>query len=61
MFEDDKFVMTKSYFDESYFTMPVHDSEIILHKSKKIIRGYRNEGVYRLLSSVRQFFYEEYV
>ena len=32
--EDDKFVMTKSYFDESYFTMPVHDSEIILCNRK---------------------------
>ena len=26
--------MTRSYFDESYFTMPVHDSEIILRKLK---------------------------
>lgn len=32
--EDDKFVMTKSYFDESYFKMPVHDSEIILCNRK---------------------------
>jgi len=34
VFEDDKFVMTKSYFDESYFKMPVHDSEIILCNRK---------------------------
>ena len=34
VFEDDKFVMTKSYFDESYFTMPVHDSEIVLRNRK---------------------------
>jgi hypothetical protein len=26
--------MTKSYFDESYFKMPVHDSEIILCNRK---------------------------
>ena len=31
---DDKFVMTKSYFDESYFKMPVHDSEIVLCNRK---------------------------
>lgn len=34
IFIDDKPVMTKSYFDESYFTMPVHDSEIILRNRK---------------------------
>ena len=32
--EDDKLVMSKSYFDESYFTMPVHDSEIVLCNRK---------------------------
>ena len=32
--EDDKLVMTKSYFDESFFKMPVHDSEIILCNRK---------------------------
>ena len=32
--EDDKLVMTRSYFDESYFKMPVHDSEIILCNRK---------------------------
>ena len=31
---DDKLVMTKSYFDESYFRIPVHDSEIILCNRK---------------------------
>ena len=30
VFEDDKLVMSKSYFDESYFKMPVDGSEIIL-------------------------------
>ena len=34
VFEDGKFVMSKSYFDESYFKMPVHDSEIILCNRK---------------------------
>ncbi len=32
--EDDKFVFSKSYFDESYFTMPAHDSKIILCNRK---------------------------
>lgn len=32
--EDDKLVFMKSYFDEAYFTMPVHDSEIILCNRK---------------------------
>ena len=32
--EDGQLVMTKSYFDESYFKMPVHDSEIILCNRK---------------------------
>ena len=32
--DDDKLVMMKSYFDESYFKMPVHDSEIILSNRK---------------------------
>lgn len=32
--ENDKFVMTRSYFDESYFKMPVHDSEIVLCNRK---------------------------
>lgn len=31
---DDKLVMTRSYHDESYFKMPVHDSEIILSNRK---------------------------
>lgn len=34
IFEDDKLVMTKSYYDESYFKMPVHDSEIVLCNRK---------------------------
>ncbi|WP_081846746.1 class I SAM-dependent methyltransferase [Butyrivibrio sp. AE3004] len=34
VFVDDKLVMSKSYFDESYFEMPVHDSEIILCNRK---------------------------
>ena len=34
IFDDGKLVMTKSYFDESYFTMPVDDSEIILCNRK---------------------------
>ena len=32
--EDDKLVFHKSYFDESYFKMPVHDSEIVLCNRK---------------------------
>lgn len=32
--EDNKLLFSKSYFDESYFTMPVHDSEIILCNRK---------------------------
>ena len=32
--EDDKLVFTRSYFDESYYKMPVHDSEIILCNRK---------------------------
>ncbi len=32
--EDDRLVMTKSYFDESYFMMPVHGSEIVLCNRK---------------------------
>ena len=32
--DDDKLVMSKSYFDESYFKMPVHDSEIVLCNRK---------------------------
>lgn len=32
--EDDKLIFTRSYFDESYFKMPVHDSEIILCNRK---------------------------
>lgn len=32
--EDDRLVLTKSYYDESYFRMPVHDSEIILCNRK---------------------------
>ena len=31
---DDKMVMTRSYYDESYFKMPVHDSEIVLSNRK---------------------------
>ena len=34
VFDDDRLVMTKSYFDESYFKMPVHDSEIVLCNRK---------------------------
>lgn len=34
VFEGDKLVMTKSYYDEAYFKMPVHDSEIILCNRK---------------------------
>ena len=34
VFEDDKLVMTKSYYDEAYFKMPVHDSEIVLCNRK---------------------------
>lgn len=34
MIEDDKLIVTRSYFDESYFKMPVHDSEIILCNRK---------------------------
>lgn len=32
--EDGKMVMTRSYHDESYFKMPVHDSEVILSNRK---------------------------
>ncbi len=32
--EDQKLVFHKSYFDESYFQMPVHDSQIILCNRK---------------------------
>lgn len=32
--EDNRLVFHRSYFDESYFTMPVHDSEIILCNRK---------------------------
>ncbi len=31
---DEKLVMMKSYYDESYFKMPVHDSEIVLCNRK---------------------------
>ena len=34
VFEDDKLVMSKSYFDESYFKIPVDGSEIILCNRK---------------------------
>lgn len=34
VFEDEKLVMMKSYYDESYFKMSVHDSEIILCNRK---------------------------
>ncbi len=34
VFVDDKLVLMKSYYDESYFKMPVHDSEIILCNRK---------------------------
>ncbi len=34
IFENDKLVLTKSYYDESYFKMPVHDSEIVLCNRK---------------------------
>lgn len=32
--EGDKLVLTKSYYDEAYFKMPVHDSEIIICNRK---------------------------
>ena len=32
--EDDKLVLMKSYYDESYFHMPVHDSKIVLCNRK---------------------------
>lgn len=32
--EDDKLVFHRSYFDESYFKMPVHDSEILISNRK---------------------------
>ena len=32
--QPEKLVMMKSYYDESYFKMPVHDSEIILCNRK---------------------------
>lgn len=34
LIEDDKFVLNRSYYDEAYFKMPVHDSEIILCNRK---------------------------
>lgn len=34
VFDGDKLHMTRSYFDESYFKMPVHDSEIVLCNRK---------------------------
>lgn len=34
VFENDSLIMSKSYFDEDYFKMPVHDSEIILCNRK---------------------------
>lgn len=34
VFDGDKLSMTKSYYDESYFKMPVHDSEIVLCNRK---------------------------
>lgn len=34
MIEEDQLILTKSYFDESYFKMPVHDREIILCNRK---------------------------
>ena len=34
VFEDKQLVMLKSYYDESYFKMPVHDSEVILCNRK---------------------------
>lgn len=30
MLEGGRLTLTRSYFDESYFRMPVHDSEVIL-------------------------------
>lgn len=32
--ENDSLLFQKSYFDESYFKMPVHDSEIVLCNRK---------------------------
>lgn len=34
MIENDQLIFNRSYFDESYFTMPVHDSEIVLCNRK---------------------------
>lgn len=34
VFEEDKLILNKSYYDETYFKMPVHDSEIILCNRK---------------------------
>ena len=34
VFDDDRLYMTRSYFDESYFKMPVHGSEIVLCNRK---------------------------
>ena len=34
VFDEDKLVMSKSYFDETYFKIPVHDSEIVLRNRK---------------------------
>ena len=42
----DKLSMTKSYYDESYFKMPVHDSEIVLcnHKISTYINALAKAG-----------------
>jgi hypothetical protein len=32
--ENNQLIFNRSYFDESYFTMPVHDSEIVLCNRK---------------------------
>lgn len=32
--ENDQLIFNRSYFDESYFKMPVHDSEIVLCNRK---------------------------
>ena len=46
IFDNDNLIMTKSYFDEEYFKMPVHDSEIILcnRKLSTYVNALANSG-----------------
>ena len=46
VFDNDKLIMMKSYFDEEYFKMPVHDSEIILcnRKISTYVNALANSG-----------------